>query len=163
MSAKGQRYSRHTYNLAGSSQLVVQLTSEDFEPEVVIHSPSGEIVSEIADYTTPRVVTVTLPLADAGEWEIIATHSAYTDQQLGRYTIQIVEAEPGNRGLQGGLLALRNCPLGEGHVDFPAIVALLAERGPLGRDLVLTMEVPADTIETSIAYARTALSKYMSN
>ena len=46
---------------------------------------------------------------------------------------QIVEAEPGNRGLApGGLLALRDCVLGDGHVDLPAIVALLASRGPPG-------------------------------
>jgi sugar phosphate isomerase/epimerase len=89
-------------------------------------------------------------------------------EALAPYTVathikdQIVEAEPGNRGLQGGgLLALRNCVLGEGHVDFPAILALLAARGPLGDDLVLTMEVPAASIETSIAYARTTLGVYL--
>jgi sugar phosphate isomerase/epimerase len=75
---------------------------------------------------------------------------------------QVVQAEPGNRGLTpGGLLWLGNCALGEGHVDFPAIVPLLAEQGPLGSDLVLTMEVPAASIETSIAYARTAFAPYL--
>ena len=74
---------------------------------------------------------------------------------------EIVEAEPGNRGLQGGLLALRGCALGEGHVDFAAIMPLLAERGPLGNDLVLTLEVPASSIEASIAYARSAFAAYL--
>lgn len=73
----------------------------------------------------------------------------------------IVEAEPANRGLPGGLLALRHCALGEGHVDLPAIVALLAERGPLGRDLVLTLEVPAAELEASVAYARRAFATYL--
>jgi sugar phosphate isomerase/epimerase len=75
---------------------------------------------------------------------------------------EIVEAEPGNRGLQPGLLALRSCPLGEGHVDFPAILDLLAAQGPLGNDLALTLEVPAASIEQSLAYARTTLARYLS-
>jgi sugar phosphate isomerase/epimerase len=75
---------------------------------------------------------------------------------------QIVQAEPGNRGLTpGGLLWLGNCALGAGHVDGPAVVTLLAERGPLRNDLVLTMEVPAASVETSIQYARTALAPYL--
>jgi sugar phosphate isomerase/epimerase len=73
----------------------------------------------------------------------------------------VVEAEPGNRGLGGGLLALRPCTLGEGHVDFPAILALLAAGGPLGGDLMLTMEIPPGTIPGSIAYARQALGRYL--
>jgi sugar phosphate isomerase/epimerase len=75
---------------------------------------------------------------------------------------EVVEAEPGNRGLQPGLLALRSCALGEGHVDFPTIIDLLAERGPLGTDLALTMEVPAASIASSIAYARATLTQHLS-
>lgn len=75
---------------------------------------------------------------------------------------EIVEAEPGNRRVPpGGLLALRGCVLGEGHVDFAAILPLLAERGPLGNDLVLTLEVPAATIAASLQYARTAFAPYL--
>lgn len=75
---------------------------------------------------------------------------------------QIVEAEPGNRGLTpGGLLTLGNCVLGDGHVDLPTIVALLAKKGPLGKNLVLTMEVPAVTVEASVKYAREALAPYL--
>jgi sugar phosphate isomerase/epimerase len=76
----------------------------------------------------------------------------------------VVEAEPGNRGvLPGGLLGLRHCVLGEGHVDLPAIVALLAERGPLGGDLSLVLEVGGATIAESVAYARRAFAPYLSN
>jgi sugar phosphate isomerase/epimerase len=75
---------------------------------------------------------------------------------------EVVEAEPGNRGLTpGGLLTLRGCALGEGHVDFGAIVPLLAQQGPLGGNLALTLEVPASSIETSIAYARRAFAPYL--
>ena len=75
---------------------------------------------------------------------------------------EVVEAEPGNRGLTpGGLLGLRECVLGEGHVDLPTIVALLAERGPLGDDLVLTMEVPAASVAESASYARRSLAGYL--
>jgi len=74
---------------------------------------------------------------------------------------EVVESEPGNRGLQPGLLALRDCALGEGHVDFLTIIALLAKQGPLGTRLTLTMEVPASSIETSIAYVRTTLAMYL--
>jgi sugar phosphate isomerase/epimerase len=74
----------------------------------------------------------------------------------------IVEAEPGNRGIPpGGLLALRHCTLGEGHVDLPAIVALLAERSPLGRNLVLTLEVPAAALAASLEYARRAFAAFL--
>jgi sugar phosphate isomerase/epimerase len=89
---------------------------------------------------------------------------------LARYTYsthikdEIVEAEPGNRGLTpGGLLGLRGCVLGEGHVDLPTVVAMLAEQGPLGRGLVLTMEVPAATVAESAAYARRAFARYLDN
>jgi sugar phosphate isomerase/epimerase len=76
---------------------------------------------------------------------------------------EIVEAEPGNRGLTpGGLLALRGCVLGEGHVDLPAIVDLLAQKGPLGNDLVLAMEVPAATVAASANYARQAFATHLS-
>lgn len=74
----------------------------------------------------------------------------------------IVEAEPGNRGLTpGGLLGLRHCTLGEGHVDLKAIVALLAARGPLGNKLSLVLEVGAATIAQSVAYAREAFAPYL--
>ena len=74
---------------------------------------------------------------------------------------EIVLSEPGNRGLQRGLLALQDCVLGEGHVDFPAILKLLAEKGPLGDELVLTMEVPAATVAESAGYARSAFADYL--
>lgn len=75
---------------------------------------------------------------------------------------EIVEAEPGNRGVApGGLLALRVCVLGEGHVDLPKIVDLLAQRGPFGDALVLAMEVPASSVAASASYARTAFAGYL--
>jgi len=71
----------------------------------------------------------------------------------------IVEAEPGNRGLTpGGLLGLRHCVLGQGHVDRPAIVDRLAERGPLGENLWRALEVGNATIAESVAYAREAFA-----
>jgi len=74
----------------------------------------------------------------------------------------IVESEPGNRGLTpGGLLGLRHCVLGDGHVDLPAIVDLLAERGPLGEDLWLVLEVGNATIAQSVAYAREAFAAHL--
>jgi sugar phosphate isomerase/epimerase len=74
----------------------------------------------------------------------------------------IVEAEPGNRGLTpGGLLGLRHCVLGQGHVDLPAIVDLLAARGPLGEDLWLVLEVGNATIAESAAYAREAFAAHL--
>lgn len=89
-------------------------------------------------------------------------------QALAPYTFathikdMIVEAEPGNRGLTpGGLLGLRHCVLGSGHVDLPAIVDLLAERGPLGDDLWLVLEVGNPTIAESVAYAREAFAAHL--
>jgi sugar phosphate isomerase/epimerase len=73
----------------------------------------------------------------------------------------VVEAEPGNRGLSGGLLALRACALGEGHVDLPAIVALLAEQSPLKNELVLTIETRPDFLEASVQYARRVFVSYL--
>jgi 3-oxoisoapionate decarboxylase len=75
----------------------------------------------------------------------------------------IVEAEPGNRGLTpGGLLGLRHCILGQGHVDLPTIVDLLAERGPKREDLWLVLEVGNATIAESVAYARAAFAPHLS-
>lgn len=75
---------------------------------------------------------------------------------------QIVESEPGNRGIHpGGLLALANCRLGEGHVDLPAIVDLLAKRSPVGEGLWLVLEVRSETLEESVAYARQAFAAHL--
>ncbi len=105
---------------------------------------------------------------DTGNAYCAIAEAVAAAEALAPYTVathikdEIVEAEPGNRGLTpGGLLALRGCVLGEGHVDLPAIVALLAERGPRGKDLVLTMEVPAASVADSAAYARRAFARYL--
>jgi sugar phosphate isomerase/epimerase len=85
-------------------------------------------------------------------------------EALAQYTLathlkdEIVESEPGNRGIApGGLLALRGCVHGQGHVDLPTIVEMLRARGPRGDDLVLALEVPADSIAESVRYAREVL------
>lgn len=91
-----------------------------------------------------------------------------TAEALAPYTLtthikdMIVEAEPGNRGLTpGGLLGLRHCVLGSGHVDLPPIIDLLAARGPLGEDLWLVLEVGNATITESVAYAREAFAAHI--
>lgn len=94
ISAKGQRYERQTYTVEGAPQLIIQVTSRNFEPELILHSPSGEITSQIADSPSSNVVIATVPSAEAGIWEIIATHSAYAEGTTGDYTIQIVETTP---------------------------------------------------------------------
>lgn len=94
ISAKGHRFERHTYVVEDAVQLVVQLTSRGFEPEIVLHSPSGEIVAQSVDASSPNQVTATVPSAETGTWEIVATHSAYSDPTTGGYAIQIVETAP---------------------------------------------------------------------
>ena len=75
----------------------------------------------------------------------------------------VVESEPGNRGLTpGGLVGLRHCALGQGHVDLPAIVDLLAEQSPAGENLWLVLEVSNSTIAESAAYAREAFAAHLS-
>src|SRR5690606_13083360 len=55
-----------------------------------------------------------------------------TVKAVAKYTVMthiddvIVEAEPYNRGLPVGLLALTECPLGQGHVHLLPIVSMLA-------------------------------------
>jgi len=130
-----------------------------------------------ADYRGYELAGVLERIDSPGLGARLDTGNAYTvieeplaaAEALARYTVsthikdQIVESEPGNRGLElRGLLALRDCVLGEGHVDFQAILSLLAEQGPLGNDLVLTLEVPRDTVEQSLAYARRAFAPYLS-
>jgi sugar phosphate isomerase/epimerase len=130
-----------------------------------------------ADYRGYELAGVLERVGSPGLGARLDTGNAYTvieeplaaTEALARYTVathikdQIVESEPGNRGVApGGLLALRNCVLGEGHVDFQAILSLLAERSPLGDDLVLTLEVPRETMEDSLAYARRAFAPYLS-
>ena len=80
-----------------------------------------------------------------------------------------VESEPWGRRDQvpesalipNGLLVMLEVALGEGHVDFDAVLPHLAERGPLGRDLVLTIEDKARTIEQSDAYARQRFASFI--
>ena len=74
----------------------------------------------------------------------------------------VVESEPCNRGLPGGLLALHECALGAGHVDLPQIVSLLAQRSPLGDDLVLTIECQHRDLEASVQWAKEHLAAYLS-
>jgi len=73
-----------------------------------------------------------------------------------------VESEPGNRGLDlRGLCVMQEVALGEGHVDFPTVLALLARHGPLGNDLVLTIEEGARTIAGSVQYARQHFAEHL--
>lgn len=74
---------------------------------------------------------------------------------------QIVEAEPCNRGKPGGLLALSDCAMGQGHVDLPRVVQLLAEHGPLGDDLTLTLEAHPSFLRESVEYARSAFASFL--
>ena len=107
-----------------------------------------------ADYRGYELAGVLDRVGSPGLGARLDTGNAYTvieeplaaAEAMARYTAatyikdQIVEAEPGNRRVPpGGLLALNNCVLGEGHVDFAAILSLLAEQGPLGDDLVLSL------------------------
>lgn len=80
-----------------------------------------------------------------------------------------VEAEPWGRRDQvdphalipRGLLVMLEVGVGEGHVDFDAILPMLAARGPLGDDLVLTVEETETTIETSLARLRERYASYV--
>jgi len=80
-----------------------------------------------------------------------------------------VEAEPWGRRSEvvasalvpGGLLVMLEVGLGEGHVDFDTVLAILAEQGPLGNDLVLTIEETPRTIGASVAYAREHFAPYV--
>jgi sugar phosphate isomerase/epimerase len=72
-----------------------------------------------------------------------------------------IESEPANRGRPGGLLAVYECPFGEGHVDFGRILSVLAEQSPLGNDLVLTLEIWGHPVEASLQYARDTFTPYL--
>jgi sugar phosphate isomerase/epimerase len=80
-----------------------------------------------------------------------------------------VEAEPWGRKdevvasalVPGGLLVMLEVGLGEGHVDFDAVLSILAAQGPLGNDLVLTIEETPRTIGASVAYAREHFASYV--
>jgi len=73
----------------------------------------------------------------------------------------IVQAEPCNRRLPGGLLSLTECALGRGHVDLVKIVSMLAEKGPLGKGLVLTIECQPGDVEESLRWARRELGAFL--
>lgn len=88
--------------------------------------------------------------------EAVAPHTYMT-----HFKDVIVEAEPCNRGLPGGLLSLTECALGQGHVDLVAVVSTLAEKGPLGSDLVLTIECQPGDVEESVRWARRELATFL--
>jgi sugar phosphate isomerase/epimerase len=71
------------------------------------------------------------------------------------------EAVPASTLVPGGLLVMLEVALGEGHVDFDAILPLLAAQGPLGDDLALTIEETDRTIGASVAYAREHFASYL--
>ena len=104
---------------------------------------------------------------DSGNTYVAIEEPVAAAEALAPYTVSthikdvLVEGEPGNRKLPGGLMALREVALGDGHVDLPRVVQLLAERGPLGQDLVLTIECPAAALEASVAYARRGLGAFL--
>ena len=126
-----------------------------YELAAVLEGVGSPAVGARLDTANPYAV-IEEPLAAA---EALAPYTVAT-----HIKDLVVEAEPGNRGLTpGGLLGLRHCPLGQGHVDIPAIVKLLAEKSPLGNDLWLTMEVNAPFVEESTQYARATLAAYLSN
>ncbi|MGH2371789.1 MAG: sugar phosphate isomerase/epimerase family protein [Chloroflexota bacterium] len=139
---------------AGGIRLAVENHADyrGYELAGVLEQVASPAVGARLDTGNPYTV-IEEPLAAA---EALAKYTCATHVKD-----QIVESEPGNRGLQGGLLALRNCVLGEGHVELERIVPLLVEQGPLGKDLALTLEVPASSIEASITYARTAFASYL--
>ena len=72
-----------------------------------------------------------------------------------------VEAAPWGRKAEvpetvlipGGLLVMLEVGLGEGHVDFGAVLAILAD-APHWSELVLTIEEGPTVIDASVAYAR---------
>jgi sugar phosphate isomerase/epimerase len=78
-----------------------------------------------------------------------------------------VEAEPWGRRAEvpetalipGGLLVMLEVGLGEGHVDFDAVLGVLA-KSPHWDDLVLTIEEGPKTIDASVAYAREHFAPY---
>lgn len=79
-----------------------------------------------------------------------------------------VEAEPWGRKAEvpetalipGGLAVMLEVGLGEGHVDFGAVLDVLSSSAPRWGDLVLTIEEGPKTIEASVAYAREHFAKY---
>jgi len=135
-------------------------------------------VENHADYRGYELASVLARVGSVGIGARLDTGNPYAvieepvaaAQALARYTVAthikdvIVEAEPGNRGVQpGGLLALRECTLGQGHVGLGEILPLLAEHSPLGNDLVLTLEVWGAPIDGSLQYARRAFARYLND
>jgi sugar phosphate isomerase/epimerase len=133
-------------------------------------------VENHADYRGYELADVLKRVGSPGVGARLDTGNPYTvieeplaaTEALARYTVathikdEFVEAEPCNRGVGPGLLALRECTLGEGHVDFDAILPLLAQQSPLGDELVLSLEFRRNIIEQSLAYARRAFAPYLS-
>jgi sugar phosphate isomerase/epimerase len=129
-----------------------------------------------ADYRGSEVAQVVREVGSPAVGARLDTGNAYAvieeplacTEAMAPYTVSthikdlIVESEPGNRGLTpGGLVGLRQCVLGEGHVDLLACVKLLAEQGPLGDDLVLTLETTPAFLEASMERARRIFAPYL--
>ena len=57
ISAKGYRYARHVLELSTPASLYVQMSADEFEPELILRAPDGEIHTGSAESSSRAVAT----------------------------------------------------------------------------------------------------------
>ena len=147
LSMKGRRYAVQTITLREDAQLVVEMISADFDPQLIVIAPSGaRYTSEMEEGNTARVE---VNAAEAGRWRVIATQLA-TDEPAGSYALRVIEIpsaagdalngaldESDLRDVEGELYDEHRIP---GSTDRPLVIqlastdfdAFLAARSPSG-------------------------------
>jgi hypothetical protein len=144
---KGRRYAVQALTLREDAQLVVEMISADFDPQLIVIGPSGaRYTSEMEEGNTARVE---VNAAEAGRWRVIATQLA-TDEPAGSYVLRVIEIpsaagdalsgtleESDLRDVEGELYDEHRIP---GSADRPLVIqlastdfdAFLAARSPSG-------------------------------
>jgi hypothetical protein len=102
VSMKGRRYATYSITLPGESQLLVEMTSDDFQPYVIVVSPGGErFTSETQDGSVARV---DVPGAEAGRWRVVATQDASSEETTGSFALRMIHTpSEGSEAVMGAL------------------------------------------------------------
>lgn len=89
--ASGEYFDRVTFEGVGGDQVVIELTSSEFDPYLILLGPDDRPVIEVDDSPGAGLgVNVTVQLPTAGQYTIIVT-SAYAGE-TGRYALTIAAA-----------------------------------------------------------------------
>jgi CHAT domain-containing protein/Flp pilus assembly protein TadD len=85
-------YNRHTFEGKAGEQITIELTSDEFDPYLLLIDPEGNKIAEDDDSGEGKNARITLTLPSAGTYVIWA--NSYGERETGNYTLSWREASP---------------------------------------------------------------------